>query len=384
MASTLRKLKGLVLSQTTDIDQVTDLLETVSVPLHSGDCRNCSDPCTEGHEDWTFDRDMETQMSGTIKPYTRQIVISTGQTDWEKEVTEVEGTLAAMINNLATSSKPSLADAAESGAGKLQFSVPGVFTQQDSTRVSIHNGSHTTISEHHGRETILVFPEYRVVFGVESTPKAAELLYEKVVSPSTTYIPTIPEERDAGELPFGILPIPYSCVILLCSHKRRDKRCHIAAPILEHELIHSLQKRNWKVDTNLDHDHLHDVLPPSSPPTTAAPETASEADKAEEEEADSISKPEGPAPFPGGLSPRTLWGLKRVLITKTSHVGGHKYSGNLIICTPTGQSIWYGRVTPHEVDAIVEQTILNGKVIPSLFRAGLNISKPGCLSLHDW
>ena len=121
-----------------------------------------------------------------------------------------------MINKLFTSSKPSLARAAESAAGKLQYSVPGVFTQQNSTRISILNGSHTTISEHHDRETVLIFPEYRVVFGVESKPKAAELLYEKVVSPSTTYIPTIPEEKEAGELPFGILPIPYSCVILLC------------------------------------------------------------------------------------------------------------------------------------------------------------------------
>ena len=26
-----------------------------------------------GHEDWKFDRDMETQMVGTVKPYTRQV-----------------------------------------------------------------------------------------------------------------------------------------------------------------------------------------------------------------------------------------------------------------------------------------------------------------------
>lgn len=97
MASTLRKLKSLVLFQTTDTEQIADLLETVSVPLHTGDCRSCPDPCTEGnaiwlqgfaciisvllihslgsvgHEDWNFSRDMETQMLGTVKPYTRQV-----------------------------------------------------------------------------------------------------------------------------------------------------------------------------------------------------------------------------------------------------------------------------------------------------------------------
>ena len=106
---------------------------------------------------------------------------------------------------------------ADFAAKKLQHSVPGVFAHGEGARLSILNGSHTTISEDHDRETVLIFPDYRVVFGVENTPKAAELLYEKAVSPSTTYIPTIPEEHEDGELPFGILPIPYSCVILLCA-----------------------------------------------------------------------------------------------------------------------------------------------------------------------
>ena len=175
-------------------------------------------------------------MPGTVEPYIRQvkfisraafdptdskrllqIVISTGKADWEREVTDVSGSLAAMIKGLVESSKSSSAKSADTTAKKLEHTVPGVFTQRQGTRLSILNGSHTTISEHHERETVLIFPEYRVVFGVENTPKAAELLYEKAVSPSTTYIPTIPEESETGELPFGILPIPYSCVILLCA-----------------------------------------------------------------------------------------------------------------------------------------------------------------------
>jgi len=217
MASTLRKLKTLVLSQTTDNEQITNLLDTVSVPLHTGDCRSCPDPCIEGHEDWKFDRDMETQMLGTVKPYTRQIVISTGKADWEREVTDVKGSLAASINALFELSKSSSTKSVDATAKKLQHSVRGVFTRQEGARLSILNGSHKTISEHHDRDTVLIFPEYRVVFGVENTAKGAELLYEKVVSPSTTYIPSIPEEREEGELPFGVLPIPYSCVILLCA-----------------------------------------------------------------------------------------------------------------------------------------------------------------------
>ena len=144
-------------------------------------------------------------------------MISTGKTDWEREVTDVKGSLAASVQALFDSSRPSVKPTGSAAVSKkLQHTVSGVFTQQEGIRLSILNGSHTTISEHHDRETVLIFPDYRIVFGVENTPKAAELLYEKAISPSTTYIPTIPEEREDGELPFGILPIPYSCVILLC------------------------------------------------------------------------------------------------------------------------------------------------------------------------
>lgn len=94
------------------------------------------------------------------------------------------------------------------------------------------------------------------------------------------------------------------------------------------ELIHALQHRNWTVDTNLDHHHLHDVLPPSKPPTA----TPSQADlDSEEENSDSVPEPKTPATFPGNISPRTLWDLKRALILKNSHVGGHKYAGNVIV-----------------------------------------------------
>lgn len=46
--------------------------------------------------------------------------------------------------------------------------------------------------------------------------------------------------------------------------------------------------------------------------------------------------------------------------------------------------MWYGRVTPHQIDAIVRDTIIGGKVIPPLLRGGLNLSRPGCKSLNDW
>lgn len=35
--------------------------------------------------------------------------------------------------------------------------------------------------------------------------------------------------------------------------------------------------------------------------------------------------------------------------------GGHRYAGNVIIYLPNGTSIWYGRVTPRDIGAVVSR-----------------------------
>ena len=42
-------------------------------------------------------------------------------------------------------------------------------------------------------------------------------------------------------------------------------------------------------------------------------------------------------------------GSKRALLLKVSHVGGHKFAGNMVLYTSSGAGIWHGRVTPKEV-----------------------------------
>lgn len=54
------------------------------------------------------------------------------------------------------------------------------------------------------------------------------------------------------------------------------------------------------------------------------------------------------------------------------------------IYTPQGAGVWYGRVSTHEVDSVVANTIEDGLVLPKLLRGGVNISRPGCSRLHDW
>jgi (2Fe-2S) ferredoxin len=67
-----------------------------------------------------------------------------------------------------------------------------------------------------------------------------------------------------------------------------------------------------------------------------------------------------------------------------SHIGGHKFAGNVILYFPPGLKgkdgnrhalagcgIWYGRVEPRHVDGILKETLGNGKVVEEMFRGGI-------------
>lgn len=52
----------------------------------------------------------------------------------------------------------------------------------------------------------------------------------------------------------------------------------------------------------------------------------------------------------------------------TSHVGGHKYAGNVIVYNKNMKGAdWYGRVTACHVEAIV-RAAMEGKVVQELLR----------------
>ncbi|KDR83365.1 hypothetical protein GALMADRAFT_235463 [Galerina marginata CBS 339.88] len=309
---------------------------------------------------------MDTNMLGSVKPYHRQLVISTGKSDWERDITDDKQSLAAAILEVTsnhahnvpasptspTSPKPTSPPPSTKGVRP----VTGLFNTSDSTRTSVLNGSHRTVCHEDDHEAVLVFPDFKVVTEVQRSVQGAQELWESAVDPSVG--------RDGSYLEKSSLKtwiLPYSCVILLCSHKKRDNRCGIAAPKLEHALIKSLEAQGWDADTQLEHPQLTMGLPLED--LNVTPEKRDENIAAQlKQSSDS----------------------KRALIVKVSHVGGHKYAGNCIIYTPAGSGIWYGRVTPHDVDSIVINTIVNGLVLPPLLRGGLNLSRPNCQTLNDW
>lgn len=117
------------------------------------------------------------------------------------------------------------------------------------------------------------------------------------------------------------------------SHRKRDNRCGIAAPKLEHgefpvwaschhclhlfsylhvfqAFIKSLEAQGWDADTQLEHPQLTFGLPLED--LNVTPEERHE-NIMEQLKQSSESK--------------------RALIVKVSHVGGHKYAGNCIVGT---------------------------------------------------
>lgn len=47
-----------------------------------------------------------------------------------------------------------------------------------------------------------------------------------------------------------------------------------------------------------------------------------------------------------------------------SHVGGHKYSANVLVYRKeAGQGIWLARIRPEDCEGIVKFTVLQGKVV---------------------
>ncbi|KAH9918230.1 Sucrase/ferredoxin-like-domain-containing protein [Epithele typhae] len=330
-----------------EAEHAAEKLREASVPISDSLCRACSDPCDLGHDEYPkFDVDAEMEMLGSVKPYGRQVVISSGKTDWARDVTAVGDTLAA----------------------HLTMRPPPPKHQ----KITILNGSHRPVSHEDRKETVLVFPDYIVLAEVTNSREGAAVLWEHTVSPAVPlHVPPEPSPNAKSWI------LPYACVILLCSHKRRDNRCAIAAPKLEHALTAALAREGWEVHTEVEDPSLHGPALEDDPALQQAGTQGGAAADTSDVGADARQ-----AAMRARLAAAAE--EKRALIVFCSHIGGHKYAGNVIINTPRGVSVWYGRVTPHEVDAIVRETIIGGRILPALLRGGMNLCAPGHQSLHEW
>ena len=177
---------------------------------------------------------MDTQMLGSVKPYHRQVsfpsyaesffvhiilgnlkvIISTGKSDWERDIGDNKNSLAAAMTEVISNAPPVQPGPLSPGNGIVKDTQPsstGLFLASDSSRTSVLNGSHKTLCHENDHETVLVFPDFKVVTEVRRSVQGAQELWDSAVNPS---IGRSGAYLKKNELKTWILP--YSCVILLC------------------------------------------------------------------------------------------------------------------------------------------------------------------------
>ncbi|KAI9932995.1 hypothetical protein ASPWEDRAFT_166646 [Aspergillus wentii DTO 134E9] len=282
-----------------------------------------------------FDVDQQDTLYGNVNGWATHLLVATGKTDWVKNVADEQGSLMEAIERGAD--KPS------NGELKLSASnmpVPDEYHYHES-------GKQPT--------NVLVLPSFTIVDHV--TPALASDLVKYFINPSPTTTtplgltspPTTglteqpPIDTDIPSLtPLRSRPCPHSAVILLCSQRTRDARCGQSAPLLRKEFERHL--RPLGLFRDLDDER------------------------------------------PGGVG-----------IYFISHVGGHKYSANVMVYRRrdlewhrkdksgdegASQGIWLARVRPEDCENIIKYTVLKGKVVKPgrQLRGGFDRAR----GVHSW
>ncbi|KAE8233100.1 hypothetical protein CF326_g1867 [Tilletia indica] len=381
-----------------------DTLTSLGIPLcsHAQACIDCSLPCDDDDDDppeylnksllrlWSK-QEIDFTPSPLLSiahptPFRSHALISTdGKKDWVREVSEEVGSLAEMFEKFSGEDEKKL----DGGKGessttttKTEGNLPkGVWsTTQESgpTRVLYQNSSHyssscqTTNEEGKPNHTLLLFPSFQLLTNVPAPSKDNEDVLRAI------WDHFLRRDGGGGGVDEGIAKmrrkelverqgvkrwvLPYRAVVLLCSHKKRDARCSIAASLLSSALRSHAEQAGWTVDERGDD---HDST------TSTWGSLSSSPSKDEGWEWRKMAS-EGKSPDHHGEDGEEGGGTLGIF--QISHIGGHKYSGNVIIYFPTGAGVWYGRVSPvRDAKAVFEKTIQQGIIIPEFLRAGINL-----------
>ncbi|KAK4453171.1 Sucrase/ferredoxin-like-domain-containing protein, partial [Podospora aff. communis PSN243] len=278
-----------------------------------------------------FEIDRKTPLNGLISNYAQHVLICTGKNDWPSKIEDDSG------DNLAADLKELIG-----GRGAV-FSDPF-------QNVSILNSSFpSSVSRKSPLQTTSAYllPAFkyvpflpRVSFDSVEALVKGYLLPEKLHSAHDGLSP-IHRDRLTRKpayrgLLWGVRDVE-DVLVLVCGHGGRDQRCGIFGPLLRREFEERLGGMGV------------DVL------------------------REEVDVEEGGRGLLEGEVGETRTTARVGLI---SHIGGHKFAGNVVIYLPpglktregkrhplAGAGIWYERVEPRHVEGIVRETILKGNVI---------------------
>ncbi|CEH16699.1 ACTIN PATCHES DISTAL PROTEIN 1 [Ceraceosorus bombacis] len=192
--------------------------------------------------------------------------------------------------------------------------------------------------------------------------------------------------------------MPFRAVVLLCSHKKRDVRCSLAAEMLGQHFQTLAEEKGWKVDMRADEvglgggggrraeEEMRETVLLATDGLREdrgwgyVDETLGEQQQEEQVRAWKRRAAKGDDELPGrsalGKQERDDDGTGTLGLFFCSHIGGHKFSGNVIIYFPNGAGVWYGRIDPttlKDARLVFEETIERGNVVGRFLRGGMNL-----------
>lgn len=409
--------------------------DSESIPYISvNDCHSCTNPCDDmdhPHYPSYLKIDTETPLLHSTKPYTRHVLISTGQDDWVAHIDEDKDSLA-----------PYMGEAIDAGMQKLRDENPGkefprivltnssrvcehwggegfqvivlpdqivvnnvskdqchdffeaflrpevghVFTQQgskvngqghheikeeaneeltvekDQGGSSSSSSTHTTSTEKlEGSTTIKATKTVTTITTTTTTSNGAVSSSSTSTSstsesPSTIVTSSKQQEQHSrvhyeqindtsrrvtvGATTFVAHRWLPKAAIMICSHRKRDKRCGVTAAILGKEFKRILRAKNIYGDAEGDVEIWM------------------------------ISHIGGKYPLSFFIVPFMFADLFLPFLISFFSIG-HKFAGNVIVHKSDGMAVWYGRVDPCHCQAIVDVTIEQDQVIQELYRGGM-------------
>ncbi|ODQ82086.1 hypothetical protein BABINDRAFT_160282 [Babjeviella inositovora NRRL Y-12698] len=257
--------------------------------------------------------------------YDLHCVVPTGKTDWIRDATDVRGTVKKQIAEWSKSNTATKLVGKDGERGSIKVSTSSLPLGDEMDPAYI-NGT---------KADVLLLPYFVWVHGLtvdkvdsvltevvdilqkaqedKSGDDTAELAGETTklaigeAEETTTLL--VGETEEATKLPvgevqgFAVKACGFQSHIFLCSHQTRDKRCGITAPIMKREMEDILR------DKDLLRDYGDDRA--------------------------------------GGVK-----------VSFVNHVGGHKYTANVMIYKKNGDMIWLARCHPKNVQLILEESVL--------------------------
>ncbi|KAF6841651.1 Altered inheritance of mitochondria protein 32 [Colletotrichum plurivorum] len=289
--------------------------------------------------------DHKSPLNGVVSAYAEQVLVCTGKDDWVSRIEEEDGgdNLAADLKELfgrgGTYSDP------WHNISVLNASFPSSVPQQ---RSELQTTSAYLVPSF---KYVPFLP--RVSFDSVRALAEGYLLPEKLHPMNDGLSPVHRDRLTRKEayraLLYGVRDVE-DVLVLICGHGGRDMRCGVIGPVLRDEFERSLEAEGVVVQRG--------------------------AVEVDEGEGEKIAAPAEAEKEEKKVSARV--GL-------ISHIGGHKFAGNVIVYVPpglktaagekhplAGKGIWYGRVEPKHVEGIVRETVLGGRVIQDMFRGGID------------